>query len=68
MEPGEYEKNPDGSDKQWQDPGPDNPNRPNPEQPVKLPNDKPGTIPDGTVILFETDWRANNDSEVIGTH
>ena len=68
MEPGEYEKNPDGSDKQWQDPGPDNPDRPNPEQPVKLPNDKPGTIPDGTVILFETDWRANNDSEVIGTH
>jgi hypothetical protein len=68
MEPGEYEKNPDGSDKQWQDPGPDNPNRPNPEQPVKLPNDKPGKVPDGTVILFETDWRANNDSEVIGTH
>ena len=60
MEPGTYE-----DDKKWQDPDGD----PNPsDQPVTLPNGKPEDIPDGTVILFETDWRANNDSEVIGTH
>ena len=67
-EPGQYDKNPDGSDNQWQDPGPDNPDRTNPEQPVKLPNDKPGEVPDGTVILFETDMRANDDYQGEGTH
>ena len=62
MEPGTFE-----DDRKWQDPS-GNPDPTNPNQPVQLPNNKPGTIPDGTVILFETDWRANNDSEVIGTH
>ena len=61
-EPGKYE---DG--KKWQDPS-GNPDPINPNQPVQLPNEKPETIPDGIVIMFETDFKANNDYEVIGTH
>ena len=68
MEPGNYDKNPDGTDKQWQDPTTGNPDPTSPNQPVNLPNDKKGIIPDGITILFETDFKANNDYEVIGTH
>ena len=66
---GEYPKDPNNEPKQWQDPdgsAPDGPNNPN--QPIELPNGKDATVPDGTVIIFESDLRANNDYEVIGTH
>ena len=39
-----------------------------PMEPAILPNGKPATVPDGTVLIFETDLKANNDYEVIGTH
>ena len=67
-EPGSYDKNPDGTDKKWQDPETGNPDTVSPNQQVKLPNEETGIIPDGITILFETDLKANNDYEVIGTH
>ena len=65
---GTYEKDPNNEPKQWQDPDGTAPDGTNPNQPVTLPNGKPATVPDGTVLIFETDLRANNDYEVIGTH
>lgn len=65
---GEYDKDPNNEPKQWQDPDGTTPDGTNPTQPVTLPNGKPADIPDGTVLIFETDLRANNDYEVIGTH
>lgn len=67
-EPGQYDKNPDGSDKKWQDPETGEPDPVSPTQEIGLPNGKPGIVPDGIVILFETDMKANNDYEVIGSH
>lgn len=65
---GEYDKDPNNEPKQWQDPDGTAPNGTNPNQPVTLPNGKSANVPDGTVLIFETDLRANNDYEVIGTH
>ena len=46
----------------------DPPIRPSPTIPITLPNGKPAVVPDGTVMMFETDLRANNDYETEGTH
>ena len=64
---GEYAKTPTGEPKQWQQTN-GNPMPTNPNQPIKLPNGKDAIVPDGTVLIFETDLKANNDYEVIGTH
>ena len=66
-EPGNYTKDEDNKEQKWQDPQ-GNPDPTSPKQDIDLPNGKTGIVPDGTVILFETDLRANNDYEVIGTH
>lgn len=65
---GEYEKDPNGKDKKWQDPTTGNPDPSSPTIPVTLPNGKPAVVPDGTILIFETDLRANNDYETEGTH
>ena len=66
-EPGQYTKDEDGKEQKWQDPQ-GNPDPTSPKQDIELPNGKPAIVPDGSVILFETDLKANNDYEVIGTH
>ncbi len=65
---GTYEKDDDGNEQKWQDPETGNPDPTSPNQTVELPNGNPGVVPDGIVILFETDLRANDDYEVVGTH
>lgn len=65
---GTYEKDEDGNEQKWQDPETGKPDSNSPNQKVDLPNGNPGVIPDGIVILFETDLRANDDYEVVGTH
>lgn len=47
---------------------PYNPNQPQNAQKIKLPNGKNAIIPKGTIALFESDYRANNDYETEGTH
>ena len=38
-------------------------------KPITLPNGTPNVkVPIGTIAIYETDQRANNDFEVIGTH
>ena len=65
---GEYEKDKNGKDMKWQDPTTGNPDSTSPTIPITLPNGKPAVVPDGTVMMFETDLRANSDYETEGTH
>ena len=64
-EPGSHDKDEDNEVQQW--PNPSTPSG-TPTQNIDLPNGNDGVVPDGIVILFETDMKANNDYEVIGSH
>ena len=60
-EPGELDKTPDGTPKDFTKNPPD-------FQPTTLPNGKPAIVPIGTIGIIETDLRAYSDFETEGTH
>ena len=44
------------------------PSNPSNHQDITLPNGNPADVPNGTIIIYDSDLRSTNDAETSGTH
>ena len=54
-------------DPDWEK-GYDDPSNPSNHQDITLPNGNPAAVPNGTIIIYDSDLRSTNDAETSGTH